>query len=790
MTHTQTSLALALACGLGLAALPATAQEKPPQSNVTGSVTVGAQTGSGIDESSKLQQYETVPTGVFLEEVTFDWRTASNYFVTFEGTKLGLADQYAFAQAGKKNVWDLSVLLTENPRWFSNTAVSPYVETTPGVFRLSDGMRQTLQRIWSPYTAGGDPAAPANSNDNRFWSVRDFINPAFPVDLRYERKTGGVGFDLAAIRNWTFKVDYQRETRNGSEPLAFTHGPGIDEVANPVDFTTQNTRAEAEWTHKKAFVNVAFTHSTFTDGVLYTTVDNPVRFNNTDYFWTSAVVNNTNANATSRLWNAPSNKAEYVDYAAGILLPAHHKLTFTGSNAVMTVDQAFIPQATNPNLGAATPGFTLTPEYASFNGKLTQSLYVVNFNGDPKPKFGYGAFYRAFDLKDHTPTYVFHSTVNSDGGASYSATGTASTQGARGFSNGQFKAHVTPARGLRVGVNAGYRKDTYEDRMFADVKDTTYGVTLDANRALVGFHGGYTRLNRNPGGLATGELDGEFETILDPNARMKDVARQNANLYNAVLTLTPIDKGVVSFSVQGIDSTFPDTRIGLKKSTINDVGVDFTYAFTARFDVSAGYIYEKYHMDTNLWYSPNGNGTTPATNTVDQYFNTISDKVNTVSAGFRATLRPEKVDIGSSLNYSKGRSNSGFTIVPGGQAGGDLLFPTNTTTVNFPQMGPYLNSPEVFNALTIWKTWFDYHVDRHFTLSVLYWYQKFDQADWAYDMLAPYRLPGSALYASTPGAVSNIYPLLDPSANRAIFLGATVPNYNANIVRASLTYRF
>ncbi len=118
-----------------------------------------------------------------------------------------------------------------------------------------------------------------------------------------------------------------------------------------------------------------------------------------------------------------------------------------------------------------------------------------------------------------------------------------------------------------------------------------------------------------------------------------------------------------------------------------------------------------------------------------------------------------------------------------------MLFPTNTTTVNFPQM-QYLNLPQVFNATTTWKTWLSYHVDRNVTVSVMYWLQKFDQADWAYDMVGNYMLTGSALYASTPGAVANIYPQLDPAANRALFLNAVVPNYNANIFRVSVNYRF
>jgi MtrB/PioB family decaheme-associated outer membrane protein len=773
-----------------LAALPAMAQEgSAPQS--TGSVTVGAQTGTNLNDSSKLQQYETVPKGVALFGASFNWSNASHYFLDFDSTKLGLDDQFAAFQAGQKGAWKVNLSLNQNPRWFSNTAETLYNQSSPGVFTLPDGMRSTLQRIWSPATS--DPKAPADSNNNAFWSVRDYVNGSQPVDLRYIRKDGILGFDYTGLQNWTFKVAYQRDVRNGTQPVSFTAGPGIDEIANPIQYTTQDTRAEVEYAKKGFFVNGAFTHSLFTNDVLYSTIDNPVRLNNTDFFWTPTTVTNNNANATARLWNAPSNKANSFDITGGFQLPMHHKVTVTGSSTVMSVDQALIPQATNPNLGSTVANFTLTPEYASVNPKLDQTLFMANFSGDPSPKFGYSLFYRAFDLNDQTPSYTFHSTVNSDGSASYSATGITSSEDARSFKTGQFKieGHLSLMPGFRVGVNAGRLKETYEDRSFVDQTSNTVGVTLDVNHSWVGFHGGYTNLKRTPGAQDPDEaLEGTTGGPLDINAEMKDLSRMDGKLYSAVVTLTPMDKAAFTVSAQGFTNEFPTTSIGLKKSTMNNVGVDFTYLFNEKFSANAGYIYEKFHMDSNLWYGANGTVANPvATNTADQYFNAIDDKVDTYRVGVRFEIVPKTFDVSSDYDYSKGRSDQGFTITPGGVAGGDMLFPTNTTTVNFPQ-GQYLNYPQVFNATTIWKTWFNYHLNEKVTFSFLFWKQKFDAANWATDNLGLYMLPGSALYASTPGAVANLYPLLDPGANRALVLGATVPNYNANIFRVSLSYRF
>lgn len=794
-THNRPYL-FSLALAISLAAVPAFAQDAPAdQAKASGSVTVGAQNGTGIDDSSKLQQYETVPKGVTVFDANFDW-LSSKYFMKFDGTKLGQDDQSAAFQAGAKRAWKLNLSLNENPRWFSNTAETLYTQPSPGVFVLPDGMRTALQKIWSPATS--ETAAPANSSDNRFWSLRDYMNGAQPVDLRYVRKTGVVGFDVTAVENWTFKASYQRETRDGSQPVAFTAGPGIDEVANPVKYTTHDTRAEVEFDKNKLFLNASFDYSKFHNDVLYTVVDNPVRLNNTDFFWTGSPVVNTAANATARLWNAPDNKSTSVDFVAGYMFPAHHKVMLNFDSTVMTNDYTFVEQALNPNLNLATNNasygkFTLTPQYPSYNGKYNQNTFVVTFTGDPNPKFGYSLLYRSYDLTDNSPSYTFLSTVNSDGGASYSTTG-GTTTGDYGFGHKQvkFEVHVSPAPGFKVGFNVGTRKDSYDERDYLDVKDTTIGATVDAKITSIGnLRASYASVRREPGAANPTALGpGVTGGPLDVGSEYRDIAKQDSKTYNVTFTLTPIDRVSVALFGQGAKSDFPDTSIGLSATNVNAYGVDLTLVPVPQFSLDAGYIYEKLNQETNLWYAANGTAAAPAaTNFVDQYWNSLNDKVTTASFGIRWDVAPKKVDVGTNFSFSKGTSNSDYRVNPGGQAGGDMFFPTNTTTVNFAQF-QYLSMPQVFNKTTIWKTWINFHVDKNVTLSLLYWKQKFDQADYAYDMLAPYMQAGSTLYATTPGAVANIYPQLDPSANRAMFLGAGVPNYDANIVRASLTYRF
>ena len=785
--HTRLSL---LSCALivGLA-VPAFAQEPASDDKVSGSVTVGVQNGTGIGDSSKLEQYETVPKGVSIFSADFDWSKGKRY-LKFEGQMFAQDDQDASLVAGSKGGWKLHMRLNENPRWFSNTAETLYTQSSPGVFRLPDAMRLSQQRIWTPYTT--ETAAPANSSDNRFWSLRDYMSGAQPVDLRYVRKNGEIGFDFNLSDTITVKTSYQRDVRNGSQPVAFTFGPGINEVANPIQYTTQDTRAELEWAKNKSFVNAAFTYSDFHNAVPFTTVDNPVRLDNTDYAWTNFGAVNTAANATARLWNAPDNKAVSVDAAAGFQLPMNTRFVATITSTMMKNDFNFIPQATNPNLNLAKTDanygkFSLTPEYSQFNGQLNQLLFNATLSSDPTPKFGWSFFVRTFDLKDKAPTYTFHSTVNSDGGASYSATGTSTDD--ESFNSMQYRveAHFLPVTGVKFGINAGGTKTDYEERLFSDVKDTNIGVTFDTGMKQGMFHGAYSHISRTPGAINAGS--GEATTALDPGAFMKDIAKQDSDVWNATITFTPMDNVAIALFGSGSKSTMPATTIGLKSNDIKSSGVDITLVPNDKVRASLGYVYETLNMDTNFVYSANGKYNVAYTNTIDNYANQLRDKVNTFKAGLKFELVPNKADVSTDIDYSKGTSDSGFTWTAGGtNLGGDLFFPTNTTTVNFPAI-QYPSLPQVFNEMTIWKTYFNYHIQKNVTFTVLYWYQKFNQADFAYDGLAPYMAPGSSLYANS-STISTIYPTLDPSANRALFLGAGVPNFTANIVRASLTVRF
>ena len=820
MTTKRSNRLLILVIAFALAALPALAQDKDPKT--TFSLSIASQGGTGLNESSKLQEYEVIKQGVYLLNAAFDWKSVNGQYLKFQGSNLGLDDQSALLVWGKESAWKLNVSLDQNPRWFSNTGATLYSQDAPGDFRLPDGMRDSLQRIWSPWRGTGstEPAAPANSNDNRYWSYRDYLSGAQPVDLRYVRKTAKASFDFIALKDWNFTVSYQRETRNGTQPFAFTGtgGPGIIEIAQPIDYLTDELRASLDFTRGRFFADGSFSFSKFTNDVPYSTVDNPQMLQNVQYYWNPAVqANYVTGSNTMRLWNAPDNKAINLDLSAGLTLPLRHTFTLTFQKGSMSMDRALIPQSTNPLLAtsatAPDPNFSLIPEYPGVNAQFDTQLLMFNVSGQPFRYFGYSGSYRSYELTDKMDEYTFHSTVSRDGAGSYSSTGLST--GMSGYKLDALKGeiHVTPLRGVKLGLNAGRKKTSYDDREYLDVTDTSLGATLDANYKWAGFRGGYSSVKRTPGAfnpdggpatsvqpytLAPDGTTKVYDLGNQPGFFMTDLAKRTGNVYNAALTLTPLNNFAATFFFQGLDNDYPATDVGLKTMKMSNLGLDLVWTPSQRVSLNAGLIAEKYNMDSNFWYGPQ-NGAPDSTvliNPEDRYWNYIENKAYTYQAGFQWDIIPDRLHFSSDFDYSKGRSNSTFFVVAGGVLGGDINYPTNTTTVNFPSVGPYTAYPEVYNATTIWKTSLSYRVNTHITLGLLWWLQRYESADYALDNLGLYMQPGSSLYARNPDGtlntdvVNNIYPLLDPSANKALFLGATVPNYNANIFRGSINYRW
>jgi hypothetical protein len=758
----------------------------PAGPTLTGGASVAAQGGSGIDESSKLQQYETVPVGVYLESAWFRWARGDHY-LRFEGTKLGLDDQFAGLRAGRERTWNLDVTWDENPNFISNAARTPYAETDPGVFRLPDGFRLANQNQYQPWVApssnspSGIGSCPSNATAPCFYSFEPWVANGAPIDIRYERRTGRAALSYRKGEAWTFGVSGARESREGNKNTTFYGGTPSIEIASPIDYLTTDFRLEAEYAKGRGFANLSANFNTFTNELLYAEVDNPQRLEMMNPLHPSARPIYSDA-ATFRLWLPPDNDAYTVDATAGYTLPKHHKVTGSFSVGGMNMQHDTVHGlSTNPDiqLNPPNPAFSNTSPYSSIEGRYDTFMGQLKLTGDPHAKFGYIATWRKFELADETEDYTFFSSVRGDVSASVRAADDPIQRHHEGWSKQSLRAevHVLPVSRLRLSASYGQDDFEYDRREYEDVTDQVLQLTADYGVSTVNVHLAYTNTSRDPG----------TEAIHPPwqGATQTDLSERDRNQWSGFLTWMPNATVALSVNASHQTNDFPNSQTGVLDQTFDGYGFDATWTPNATFSAYGGYVYEEFFFDMAAAYIPRGQtipGDFDPRNDPNYWENETEDRIDTFRVGFEWMPRPERIQVTASLDYTKPRSDSEYEFVPGGAGEANGAWPASPFT-GFTS-STFTGFPQVSKDFLIAKVQLDYHVMKNLTATALYWKQKFDNVDWQTNVVWP---------NGNGGIDHELQPYMghvDPSANRWLFLGAQVPSYDADIFRVALTYTF
>jgi hypothetical protein len=757
-----------------------------------GSITLSGQANSAQGDSSKLEQYEEIPEGVLVPCATFNWDNGK-YVFDAKAIDVGYDDQMFGATFAKKGGFGAWFNWDQNPNWQSNTARTPFTGSGSSFLSAPDDMQLALQNVyapWVPATASnpiGVGTAPANPTVPGFYAVGDYVNLGLPAfDLRYVRKTGGVGIDLPVGQSGlAFNVNYTSEWRDGNKNTTFYGGPSY-EVATPVDYKTDNLHLGAEYAKGRFFLAASADFNQFENADPFVTIENPERLQLNNPTNGRAVIND----ATSfRLWMYPDNEAYQVDLTGGITLPARNKVTASLSTGNMSMEMSGLPNiSTNDSLQtsatAPNPLFTIVPPYSSIGAEYDTFMTQVKWTGDPIKWFGYILSYRKFELDDKTEDYHFTSTVRGDVGASYNATGFTREHEGWGSESLRAEVHFLPVRGLRLGAQFAREKRDYDIREYADVDDDVWTLSADYSHPLFQFHGAWSALDRQPGDPNDEAIQPTWQ-----GATQTDITERDRHILSGLVTFTPTAK--IALSVNGAKTTneFAESVTGLLDQSFETFGVDLTYAPNDRVNLMAGYVREDYYFLMAASYIPRGTtvpeGYDPTTDP-NYWENDTDDTVDTFRAAVAWKVIPDKLDLDFTYDYTYQKSDSMYNLNATGTPIGGLneangVFPANVPPVPGFPVTTFDSFPQVLKEFTMAKFRLAYHFSKNLTASVLYWKQKYENDDWQTETLQPYMaLPPSA--AQPLGG--------DPGSNRWFFLGARVPSYDADIFRASVTYTF
>lgn len=613
--------------------------------------------------------------------------------------------------------------------------------------------------------------------------------------MGHERKTGGVGFEFTPSRHWTFSVQADRERRRGTAPqtlgMYFSLAPA--EVAAPYDLRTDWVTGMAEFASRRLNVGVQLTASTFDTGFKSLTWDDQLFLNDV------AVNPNTANPGRMRMLLGTDNESFRTSVYGGIDLPGRTRIDASVARTETEQDDRF-PAMTINTLLSPTP----LPD-KRLDGEHETTVAQLRLSSRPLKFLRWGAWFRSFELKNESSSLVFPDYVQTDfqiplcGNAN--ACGATTNRIARrnlpfGFEKRNLGASVgvSPVKWFD-GSLSFEREETERDFSaveqadedilkltldFDVVQTLTLRATLkNQERRADEYHAHYYEESFPIGEPAI--------AAFNEGTRRFYWTDRDRDTYSFLVDWTPHERvslyGEASYSDD--DYTDPETGRAIGDSfTINEDrnfdGTDETYEIllagrtqdrttsytlgvalspSRRFNVFADYTWDewKYGLESRYRNVAAGVGTD---NPLDDWGSDTKDEYATATLGFEIGLTPNETwRLRGDGSRSRGTGEIETHFVPGGAPAGD------TTLTEFPKLDTTLTLATL--ALT-------HSVLPRLDYSLIYWYESWEEDNFASDFNRPYM-----------GDPTN-----DPASDRSPLLGMDFKDYTNHVVSFLIRYRF
>lgn len=735
-------LAAFVACSLALPAVgwaqgastnwPAKARPSLFGPNPFGNVEVGVRGISGSTVSSKFREYREIPDGLFLPRLWFSVENAEKTaFLEVRGREIRQQDQNFFVAAGLGRTLRLEIEWDQVPHTFSSSGQTVLKATGPGTFAVDPSLRAAL-------------AASTASNLSALVQAG-----AVGRELAIRQDTGRASLRVEPSTNWDLRFQYGNEKQAGARPIGTNVAFNPIEQAEPIDYRTHQFSTSAEYAREGSIVQVGYNLSIFRNRVAALTWENPF------------VLAETTANpASGRLDLYPDNDAHNVSVTAATKFPLSGRVAATVNSGWMLQNDPFLPFTIN---AALAPLLAPLPAQ-SLDGRIRTLLMNYAASVRPVKRVNVSARYRLYDLNNHTPARIFTAYAAS-GETSRSANARRNVPYAYSRQNGGVDASFEIARG--VSVKGLFEREVWnrDHREVQHNAENTYGAALDiAPNGWLVLRTGYRRSIRRAAEYdaeATGHFGFPFgETGLGQldELRKFDQADRNRDRVDGIVQIAPLESLSfnVSYGVANDDLVHSD--YGLLFNKFNTASFDVTYSPVAQVAFYAEYGWELYKYALQSRYRVPTTATSPAIDFPrDDWRRDMRDRMRTWAAGVDVVLADR---LNTNVSYSWSRATGAVHT----RALDSLaIAPVATTAVDY---------PDTLTRLQLVMSSVRYRLREDLAAKLEYIYDKYDQVDFATDVMQP------------------IMTAVDPGTARSIFLGARQPGYRAHIVTLTLQYRF
>jgi MtrB/PioB family decaheme-associated outer membrane protein len=634
-----------------------TCETCPFEKGTTGTVDAGV--GYTTDSSPKYGDYTGLDQkGAFaIAGATLRHRGDDGYWADFTATDLGLDIRSIQADGGREGSWAYRLGYDEIPRHLTDGASSPFLGNGGSVLTLPSG-----------YPAGSTAAMP-------------LAGTLAPVDIGYTRKALGLGGTLSGPEDWQFRLDVRHDVRDGTQRSAGSFFSSTSQLVAPLDQTTDQLEAVAEYAGRRLQVSLGYRASIFHNDDDSLTWQNP---------FTPLVPGAT----TGQLALAPDN--EFHEIFATLGYQFSPLVRASGELAVgrMSQNQGFLASTLNPTL--AVPALPAT----SLDGQVDTLAATLRLSATPMERLQLSASY-THDDRDNKTTSALYPQVSTD---------------------------MTLSAPV---ANSPYSFKRDLAKLGADWRGTGWklsgGVEYDAMRRTLqetGKTGETTIWGRgtlqpiDSLGLELKLLHGErtndgyvalpSDTPENPLMRKFNEADRRRNLAEVRADWTIEDGMSLGFTFDLADDTYGHSEIGLTNAHSASVGVDYSATLTE--DTRFRAYFESEQITSSMANSQQFSQ--------PDWAGKSKDAFDTLGAGLTHAVLKGKLDLAADFTMARSRSDT------------NVLFGLYGT--------PFPTIQTALESVTVSGVW---HQSAKLTFLGSLAYEHYGSNDWHYDGVGPGTVP-------------------------------------------------
>ena len=582
------------------------------------------------------------------------FRDLDGRYLDLYASDLGLDSRQIEVRGGNQGYYELRFGWSEIPRYKGFGTATPFM----GV----GGDTLTLPADWV-YAATTDGMTALDSSLKA-------------ISLKTKRKTLDAGATVKFARNWSYKIDYQRQKKTGSR----TMGAGLlfnnaSILPTPVDFTTDQIDMSLMWAGKRAQVQVGFYGSYFDNG------DNSLT-------WRNPFLSNPQHSAF-RAALEPDNDFYQFNLSGAFAITPGIRMSGQAAIGRMTQDDAFLPVTINPVYS------DIPLPRASLDGKVDTSTYNLagKLSARLNRKLSFTARAKWDERKNKTPVDNYMQVVTDllptieRYNRPYS------------YKRQKYSADLRYRFTRTIKLAGGARQENMDRTLQAveRTKETTWWGEARLNVLTSSqFRVVYENSDRDISDYLQPQDGGSIDHPLMRKFNMADRQRDRVRLE---LDVTPIAALGVNLSYIYANADYDNSNIGLQKSKDQNFTFSVNYAAGTKVTLYAYLSYDDINADI---LNTTGGSAVP-------WNAKTRDRIDTAGIGISGRIS-EKSSIGFDYISSKSK--------------GDIRVQTTQNEDPFDPLRTNLK-----NA----KLHFDHEVNDHWGYKIFAEYEKFSSADWAID---------------------------------------------------------